>query len=54
VTGNDTLSGLDAGAADGRDVYRLNVGGPAIEQAVANAFLEAVTSPALEAMPLTV
>jgi len=35
-------------------VYCLNVGGLAIEQAVANAFLEAVTPAAVEAMRLTV
>jgi hypothetical protein len=39
---------------EGRGVYCLNVGGPAIEQAVANAFLEAVTPAAVEAMRLTV
>ena len=37
---------------EGRGVYCLNVGGPAIEQAVANAFLEAVTPAAVEAMRL--
>ena len=39
---------------EGRGVYCLNVGGLAIEQAVANAFLEAVTPAAMEAMRLTV
>jgi DNA invertase Pin-like site-specific DNA recombinase/uncharacterized protein YndB with AHSA1/START domain/predicted DNA-binding transcriptional regulator AlpA len=39
---------------NGRGVYCLNVGGLAIEQAVANAFLEAVTPAAVEAMRLTV
>lgn len=39
---------------EGRGVYCLNVGGLAIEQAVANAFLEAVTPAAVEAMRLTV
>jgi DNA invertase Pin-like site-specific DNA recombinase len=38
----------------GRGVYCLNVGGLVIEQAVANAFLEAVTPAAVEAMRLTV
>jgi DNA invertase Pin-like site-specific DNA recombinase len=39
---------------EGRGVYCLNVGGLAIELAVANAFLEAVTPAAVEAMRLTV
>jgi DNA invertase Pin-like site-specific DNA recombinase len=39
---------------EGRGVYCLNVGGLAIEQAVANAFLEAVTPAAVDAMRLTV
>jgi DNA invertase Pin-like site-specific DNA recombinase/predicted DNA-binding transcriptional regulator AlpA len=39
---------------DGRGQYCLNVGGLAIEQAVANAFLEAVTPAAVDAMRLTV
>ena len=39
---------------DGRGVYCLNVGGLAIEQAVTQAFLEAVTPAAVEAMRLTV
>jgi len=39
---------------NGRGVYCLNAGGLAIEQAVANAFLEAVTPAAVEAMRLTV
>jgi hypothetical protein len=39
---------------EGRGVYCLNVGGPAIEKAVANAFLEAVTPATVEAMRLTV
>jgi len=39
---------------EGRGVYCLNVGGLAIEQAVANAFLEAVTPAGVEAMRLTV
>ncbi len=39
---------------EGRGVYCLNVGGLAIEQAVANAFLAAVTPAAVEAMRLTV
>ena len=34
---------------DGRGVYCLNIGGLAIEQAVANAFLDAVTPAAVEA-----
>lgn len=38
----------------GRGVYCLNVGGLVIEQAVANAFLEAVTPASVEAMRLTV
>lgn len=39
---------------EGRGVYCLNVGGLVIEQAVAHAFLEAVTPAAVEAMRLTV
>ncbi len=39
---------------NGRGVYCLNVGGLAIEQAVAHALLEAVTPAAVEAMRLTV
>jgi DNA invertase Pin-like site-specific DNA recombinase/predicted DNA-binding transcriptional regulator AlpA len=39
---------------NGRGVYCFNVGGLAIEQAVANAFLEAVTPAAVDAMRLTV
>jgi DNA invertase Pin-like site-specific DNA recombinase/predicted DNA-binding transcriptional regulator AlpA len=39
---------------DGRGQYCLTIGGLAIEQAVANAFLEAVTPAAVEAMRLTV
>ncbi len=39
---------------EGRGVYCLNVGGLVIEQAVANAFLEAVTPAAVAAMRLTV
>jgi DNA invertase Pin-like site-specific DNA recombinase len=39
---------------EGRGVYCLNVGGLVIEQAVANAFLEAVTPAAVQAMRLTV
>jgi DNA invertase Pin-like site-specific DNA recombinase len=39
---------------NGRGVYCLNIGGLAIEQAVANALLEAVTPAAVEAMRLTV
>jgi hypothetical protein len=38
----------------GRGVYCLNVGGLAIDQAVAHAFLEAVTPAAVEATRLTV
>ena len=38
----------------GRGVYCLNVGGTVIEQAVANAFLEAITPAAIEAMRLSV
>jgi DNA invertase Pin-like site-specific DNA recombinase len=38
---------------NGRGVYCLNVGGMVIEQAVANAFLEAVTPAAVEATMLT-
>jgi DNA invertase Pin-like site-specific DNA recombinase/predicted DNA-binding transcriptional regulator AlpA len=38
----------------GRGVYCLNVGGTVIEQAVANAFLEAITPAAVEAMRLSV
>jgi DNA invertase Pin-like site-specific DNA recombinase/predicted DNA-binding transcriptional regulator AlpA len=38
----------------GRGVYCLNVGGMVIEQAVANAFLEAITPAAIEAMRLSV
>ena len=36
----------------GRGVYCLNVGGTVIEQAVANAFLKAITPAAIEAMRL--
>jgi transposase len=39
---------------NGRGVYCFNVGGLAIEQAVAKAFLEAVTPAAVDAMRLTV
>jgi DNA invertase Pin-like site-specific DNA recombinase len=39
---------------NGRGVYCLNVGGMVIEQAVANAFLEAVTPAAIEATVLSV
>ena len=39
---------------NGRGVYCLNIGGLAIEQAVANAFIEAVTPAAVEATLLTV
>lgn len=39
---------------DGRGVYCLNAGGVAIDQAVASAFLEAVTPAAVEAMKLAV
>ena len=38
----------------GRGVYCLNVGGTVIEHAVANAFLEAITPAAIEAMRLSV
>jgi hypothetical protein len=38
----------------GRGVYCLNVGGTVIEQAVANAFLKAITPAAIEAMRLSV
>jgi DNA invertase Pin-like site-specific DNA recombinase len=38
----------------GRGVYCLNVGGTVIEQAVANAFLEAITPGAIDAMRLSV
>jgi DNA invertase Pin-like site-specific DNA recombinase/transposase/uncharacterized protein YndB with AHSA1/START domain len=38
----------------GRGVYCLNVGGTVIEQAVANAFLEAITPAAIDAMRLSV
>jgi hypothetical protein len=38
----------------GRGVYCLNVGGMAIEQAVASAFLEAITPAVIEAMRLSV
>jgi DNA invertase Pin-like site-specific DNA recombinase len=38
----------------GRGVYCLNVGGTVVEQAVANAFLEAITPAAIEAMRLSV
>ena len=40
--------------ANGRGVYCLNIGGLAIEQAVADAFIEAVTPAAVEATLLTV
>lgn len=39
---------------NGRGVYCLNVGGTLIEQAVANAFLEAITPASVAAMRLTV
>jgi DNA invertase Pin-like site-specific DNA recombinase len=39
---------------NGRGVYCLNVGGTLIEQAVANAFLEAITPAAIEAARLSV
>ena len=39
---------------NGRGVYCLNVGGLAIEQAVTNAFLEAITPAAIEAVQLSV
>jgi predicted DNA-binding transcriptional regulator AlpA len=39
---------------NGRGVYCFNVGGTAIEQAVANAFLEAITPAAIEATRLSV
>src|ERR1700746_3685755 len=39
---------------NGRGVYCLNVGGLAIEQAVASAFLEAITPGAIEAVQLSV
>ena len=39
---------------NGRGVYCLNVGGTLIEQAVANAFLEAITPAAIEATRLSV
>jgi DNA invertase Pin-like site-specific DNA recombinase len=39
---------------NGRAVYCFNVGGTAIEQAVANAFLEAITPAAIEATRLSV
>ena len=39
---------------DGRGLYCLNVGGVAIDQAIANAFLEAVTPAAVDAMKATV
>src|SRR5712691_3616624 len=39
---------------DGRGQYCLNVGGMVIEQAVANAFLEAVTPAAVEATMLSI
>jgi DNA invertase Pin-like site-specific DNA recombinase len=39
---------------NGRGVYCLNVGGTVIEQAVANAFLEAITPAAIEATRLSV
>jgi len=38
----------------GRGVYCLNIGGTVIEQAVANAFLEAITPASIEAMRLSV
>jgi predicted DNA-binding transcriptional regulator AlpA len=39
---------------NGRGVYCLNVGGTAMEQAVADAFLQAITPAAIEAMRLSV
>jgi hypothetical protein len=48
----DHCAGKDL--VNGRGVYCLNVGGMVIEQAVANAFLEAVTPAAVEATMLSV
>ena len=47
-----SLRGKDI--VDGRGVYCLNVGGIAIEQAVADAFLQAITPAAIEATRLSV
>ena len=47
-----TAAGKDL--VNGRGVYCLNVGGTVIEQAVANAFLEAITPAAIEATRLIV
>jgi hypothetical protein len=55
--GRNSVPGYHCAGKDlvaGRGVYCLNVGGIVIEQAVANAFLEAITPAAIEAMRLSV
>jgi DNA invertase Pin-like site-specific DNA recombinase len=55
--GRNSVPGYHCAGKDlvnGRGVYCLNVGGMAIEQAVADAFLQAITPAAIEAMRLSV
>jgi DNA invertase Pin-like site-specific DNA recombinase/uncharacterized protein YndB with AHSA1/START domain/predicted DNA-binding transcriptional regulator AlpA len=55
--GRNSVPGYHCAGKDlvaGRGVYCLNVGGTVIEQAVATAFLEAITPAAIEAMRLSV
>src|SRR5436305_14433459 len=55
--GQNSVPGYHCAGKDlvaGRGVYCLNVGGTMIEQAVATAFLEAITPAAVEAMRLSV
>src|SRR5580704_2348425 len=55
--GRNSVPGYHCAGKDlvnGRGVYCLNVGGTVIEQAVANAFLEAITPGAIEATQLSV
>jgi len=57
IRGRNSAPGYHCAGKDlvnGRGVYCLNVGGMVIEQAVANAFLEAVTPAAVEATMLSV
>jgi DNA invertase Pin-like site-specific DNA recombinase len=55
--GRNSVPGYHCAGKDlvnGRGVYCLNVGGTGIEQAVADAFLQAITPAAIEAMRLSV
>ena len=55
--GRNSVPGYHCAGKDlvnGRGVYCFNVGGTVIEQAVANAFLQAITPAAMEAMRLSV